>query len=82
MGLLDLLTTKGSPMSFNGATVPPGPDGNKRSTLHFKSSINNDPALGAKMPAPSQLDLNAAIPAISTNPGSTQKLPYTANQPR
>jgi len=82
MGLLDLLTTKGSPMSFNGATVPPGPDGNKKSTLHFKSSINNDPTLGANMPAPSQLDLNAAIPAISTNPGSKQKLPYTANQPR
>jgi len=81
MGLLDLLKTQGSKLSYNGATIPPGPDGNKKSTLHFKSSINNDPILGAKMPPPSLLDLNAAIPPMSTNPGSKQKLPYTKNQP-
>lgn len=82
MGLLDLLKTQGSKLSYNGATLKPGPDGNKASTLHFKSSINNDPALGAKMPPASVLDLNAKIPTISTNPGSKQKLPYIANEPK
>lgn len=82
MGLLDLLKTQGSKLSFNGATIPPGPGGNKKSTLHFKSSINNDPILGGKMPPPSQLDLNAVIPQMSTNPGSKQKLPYIANEPK
>lgn len=82
MGLLDLLTTQGSPMSFNGATLPPGPNNNPRSTLHYRSSITGNPALGANMPAPSRLDLDAVVPAISTNPGSTQQLPYTAHQPR
>ena len=81
MGLLDLLTTQGSPMSFNGATLPPGPNNNPLSTLHFNSSITGAPTLGADMPPPSQLDLNAAIPPLSTNPGSTQQLPYTAHQP-
>jgi len=81
MGLLDLLKTQGSPMSYNGATLKPGPDGNKASTLHFKSSITDIPVLGAKMPPASQLDLNAKVPLISTNPGSKQKLPYIANEP-
>jgi len=80
MGLYDLLKTQGSPMSYNGATLSPGPDGDKASTLHFKSSITGIPAI--KTPPPSQLDLNAVVPLVSTNPGSKQKLPYTANQPK
>jgi hypothetical protein len=81
MGLLDLLTTQGSPLSYNGAPPPPSPYNSPQSTLHYQSSINNNPNLGPNLPPASQLDLNAQIPTISTNPGSTQLLPYTAHQP-
>jgi hypothetical protein len=80
MGLLDLLTTQGSPMSYNGAIPPPSPFNSPQSTLHYQYSITGNPS-NTNVPPPSQLDLDATIPPISTNPGSAQLLPYTAHQP-
>lgn len=82
MGLLDMLTKQGSPMSFNGATLPPGPNNDPKSTLHYNSSITGNPKLSATMPAPSRLDLDGTVPTISSTPGSKQQLPYTAHQPK
>lgn len=80
MGLLDLLTSQGSPMSYNGGQPPLNPHNSPQSTLHYQYSITGNPS-NPNVPPPSQLDLDAAIPTISTNPGSTQLLPYTAHQP-
>jgi len=76
MGLLDLLPT--SPLGLAGITPPLQPGANPGSTLHYESSINNHPALGGNMPAPSVLDLDGGIPVVSP---SGQGLPYLNHLP-
>jgi hypothetical protein len=51
MGLLDLLPS--SNLGLDGATPPQIPSANPNSTLHYQSSINNNPTLGGGFPAPS-----------------------------
>lgn len=81
MGILDRLTTAGSQLSqFDGQTPPPSNIDVQGSTLHNQYSINGAPNM-AGFPTPSQLDLNGAIPPISTVPNSTQQLPYLSNLP-
>jgi len=79
MRLLDLLPS--SNLGLQGSTPAQQPGANPQSTLHYQSSINNNPTLGANFPAPSVLDLNGQTPTISTVPGSTQQLPYVDNLP-
>lgn len=79
MSLLNLLPT--SNLGLQGSTPSQHPSANPQSTLHYQSSINNNPALGANFPAPSVLDLDGQVPSISTVPGSTQQLPYINNLP-
>lgn len=79
MGLIDLLPT--SPLGLAGSTPALIPSANPNSTLHYESSINNNPALPAGYPAPSVLDLDGQIPTISSAPGSTQQLPYLLHLP-
>ena len=61
MGLLDLLPS--SNLGLDGATPPQIPSANPNSTLHYQSSINNNPTLAAGFPAPSELDLNGTTPS-------------------
>ena len=77
MGLLDLLPTSG--LGLKGATPAKIPSANPNSTLHYQSSINDTPKLGANMPAASRLDLNGVKPTVAP---SGQKLPYDQNKPR
>jgi hypothetical protein len=60
MGLLDLLPT--SNLGLDGATPRQIPSANPNSTLHYQSSINNNPNLPSRYPAPSELDLNGQTP--------------------
>jgi hypothetical protein len=60
MGLLDLLPT--SNLGLQGATPGQIPSANPNSTLHYQSSINNNPNLAASFPAPSVLDLDGVTP--------------------
>lgn len=61
MGLLDLLPS--SNLGLQGSTPGQIPSANPNSTLHYQSSINNNPNLQAGYPAPSELDLNGITPA-------------------
>lgn len=61
MGLLDLLPT--SNLGLDGVTPSQIPSANPNSTLHYQSSINNNPALVGGFPAPSELDLDGATPS-------------------
>jgi hypothetical protein len=76
MGLLDLLPT--SDLGLQGITPGLIPSANPNSTLHYQSSINNDPTLQGGYPAPSELDLNGGIPSVSP---TGQGLPYLDNLP-
>jgi len=76
MGLLDLLPT--SNLGLQGATPAIIPSANPGSTLHYDSSINNQPNLPAGYPAPSNLDLDGAPPTIAP---SGQLLPYILHLP-
>jgi len=60
MGLLDLLPT--SNLGLQGATPGQIPSANPNSTLHYQSSINDNPLLPNGYPAPSELDLNGQTP--------------------
>lgn len=61
MGLLDLLPT--SDLGLQGVTPGQIPSANPASTLHYQSSINDNPELPAGYPAPSELDLNGITPS-------------------
>ena len=61
MGLLDLLPS--SNLGLQGSTPGQIPSANPNSTLHYQSSINNNPNLAAGFPAPSELDLNGTTPS-------------------
>lgn len=73
MGLLDLLPT--SNLGLDGATPSVIPSANPASTLHFQSSINDNPNIDQ---SPSTLDLNGIKPTISP---SGQQLPYLDHLP-
>jgi len=73
MGLLDLLPT--SNLGLDGATPAIIPSANPASTLHFQSSINNQPTIDQR---PSALDLNGTPPTVSP---TGQQLPYINNLP-
>jgi hypothetical protein len=61
MGLLDLLPT--SNLGLDGVTPAQIASANPNSTLHYQSSINDNPLLPNGYPAPSELDLNGITPA-------------------
>jgi hypothetical protein len=61
MGLLDLLPT--SNLGLDGLTPAQIASANPNSTLHYQSSINDNPLLPNGYPAPSELDLNGNTPA-------------------
>ena len=73
MGLLDLLPS--SNLGLDGITPATIPSANPASTLHFQSSINDQPNITQN---PSTLDLNGAKPTISP---TGQLLPYLNNLP-
>ena len=73
MGLLDLLPT--SNLGLDGVTPAHIPSANPTSTLHFQSSINDNPNIDQ---SPSALDLNGIKPTISP---SGQQLPYLDHLP-
>jgi len=60
MGLLDLLPT--SDLGLQGTTPGQIPSANPNSTLHYQSSINNNPNLPNGYPSPSELDLDGQTP--------------------
>jgi hypothetical protein len=63
MALLDLLPT--STLGLQGITPPLSLNADPASTLHYQSSINNDPLLpntSPPYPPPSTLDRNGATP--------------------
>jgi len=63
MGLLDKLTTTGTPFNPNGVNTPSTPVGaTDASKLHDQYSINGVPAQSGK-PSPSTLDLNGQVPS-------------------
>ena len=71
MGILkDQLT--GSNLGLKGTTPEQRPGANKASTLHYESSINDNPDITQ---IPSDLDLNGKLPSV---PG---KVPYMDNLP-
>ena len=61
MGLLDLLPS--SNLGLDGLTPAQIASANPNSTLHYQSSINDNPLLPNGYPAPSELDLNGITPA-------------------
>lgn len=64
MGILkDQLT--GTKFNYGGAQPAQWPGADKNSTLHFQSSINNNPKIKAK---PSELDLDGKTPAGYKHP--------------
>ena len=73
MGLLDLLPT--SNLGLDGATPAIIPSANRTSTLHYQSSINDQPNIDQ---SPSALDLNGVKPTVSP---TGQGLPYMDNLP-
>jgi len=73
MGLLDLLPT--SNLGLDGITPAQIPSANPASTLHFQSSINDQPNIDQ---SPSALDLNGVPPTVSP---TGQQLPYMSNLP-
>lgn len=73
MGLLDLLPT--SNLGLDGATPANIPSANPTSTLHYQSSINDQPNI---VQNPSVLDLNGIKPTISP---TGQQLPYLDHLP-
>ena len=60
MGLLDLLPS--SNLWLQGSTPAQIPSANPNSTLHYQSSINDNPVLPNGYPAPSELDLDGLTP--------------------
>jgi hypothetical protein len=63
MGLLDKLTTTGTPLNPNGVNTPSTPVGaTDASKLHDQYSINGVPFQAGK-PSPSQLDLDGLTPS-------------------
>jgi hypothetical protein len=67
MGLLNILTTTGSPLSkANGGHIPTPVGATDQSKLQDTYSINGTPHIANK-PQPSQLDLNGITP---TGPNS------------
>lgn len=63
MGLKDMLTTQGSPLSkANGGNIPTPVGATDQSKLQYTYSINGTPHIANK-PRPSQLDLNGQTPS-------------------
>jgi len=60
MELLDLLPS--SNLGLQGTTPKQIPSANPNSTLHYESSINDNPLLPNGYPAPSALDLDGLTP--------------------
>lgn len=60
MGLLDLLPS--SNLGLDGLTPAQIASANPNSTMHYQSSINNNPNLPAGYPSPSNLDLDGVTP--------------------
>ena len=60
MGLLDLLPS--SNLGLDGLTPAQIASANPNSTLHYQSSINDNPLLPNGYPAPSVLDLDGLTP--------------------
>ena len=73
MGLLALLPT--SNLGLDGATPAIIPSANRTSTLHYQSSINDQPNIDQ---SPSALDLDGIKPVISP---TGQQLPYLDHLP-
>ena len=73
MGLLDLLPT--SNLGLDGVTPAQIPSANPTSTLHYQSSINDQPNIAQ---IPSALDINGVKPTISP---TGQQLPYLDHLP-
>ena len=73
MGLLDLLPS--SNLGLDGTTPAIIPSANPASTLHYQSSINDQPNIPQ---IPSALDINGAKPTISP---TGQQLPYLDHLP-
>ena len=73
MGLLDLLPT--SNLGLDGATPAIIPSANRTSTLHYQSSINDQPNIDQ---SPSALDIDGTKPTISP---TGQQLPYLDHLP-
>ena len=67
-GILNNFLSNPSSDSLGGATPSKQPGANPGSTLHIKSSINNDPTLSGNFPAASSLDLDGNTPAKYANP--------------
>ena len=74
------LSTQQSTMHADGAAAGYSLNGSDFSDINSAYQAYND-GITNFLPQPSQLDLNGQIPPISTNPGSTQLLPYTSNLP-
>jgi len=74
------LATQQSQLHADGNLPGYSLDGSDFSAVNSAYQQYND-GVGNFLPQPSQLDLNGGIPPISTNPGSTQLLPYTSNLP-
>tara|TARA_Y100000004_G_C8932258_1_gene420546 strand:+ start:1238 stop:1474 length:237 start_codon:yes stop_codon:yes gene_type:complete len=63
MGLKNMLTTQGSPLSkANGGNIPTPVGATDQSKLQYTYSINGAPHIPNK-PQPSQLDLNGQTPS-------------------
>lgn len=74
MGLLDLLPS--SNLGLDGTTPAIIPSANPTSTLHYQSSINDQPNIPQ---IPSALDIDGVKPTISP---TGQQLPYLDHLPR
>jgi len=74
MGLLNLLTT--SNLGIQGQTPQQLPGASSESTLHYKSSINNNPAIDR---VPSNLDLQGGTPQTRAGALNTSQMHAQGN---
>jgi hypothetical protein len=74
------LSTQQSHLHANGNQPGYSLDGSDFSSVNSDYQAYNDGAVNF-LPMPSLLDLDGQIPPISTNPGSSQLLPYTSHLP-
>lgn len=78
--IINPLATQQSTLHADGAAAGYSLDGSDFSDVNSAYQAYNDGAVNF-LPQPSQLDLDGQVPPISTNPGSTQLLPYTSHLP-
>jgi hypothetical protein len=74
------LATQQSQLHADGNQPGYSLNGSDFSSVNSAYQAYNDGAVNF-LPQPSQLDLNGQVPSISTNPGSSQLLPYTSHLP-